>query len=53
MANATLTLKVSVAWWIKPYLYCVALMCFITRQEPNMDKVGYWVGKAIKITEGK
>ncbi len=49
MATVGLALKVSLAWWIKPYFYCLATMSALTGMEPSYERVSYWIGKAIKI----
>jgi len=39
MANVTAHLKVSVAWWLKPYLYALAAFYRVTGFEPDMQKL--------------
>lgn len=46
---ATMTIRISLAWWVAPYLRTVAFMCHLAGAEPNMERVGYWVVKGIKI----
>lgn len=46
---ASIALKVSIAWWIKPYFYILATMCAITGCEPNYERVKYWINRAIKV----
>lgn len=45
MSPSVPVLKVRVGhrWWLKRYIWCVAFFCWITRSEPNMARVGYWV----------
>jgi hypothetical protein len=45
----TMTLKISLAWWLKPYIYILAAIGALTGQEPNWDRVNYWIGKAVKV----
>lgn len=47
--TSTITFTVSLAWWVMPYVRTVALLCRVLDVEPNMDRVGYWVGKGIKL----
>jgi hypothetical protein len=46
--GTTLTLKVSIAWWLPVYLQTLKTLCQITGMEPNMERVGYWVSRALK-----
>lgn len=39
MAQLTITIKLSIAWWVWPYVYGVVLMSCITGLEPDMQKV--------------
>ena len=48
MAQAQLKLRVSLAWWLKPYLYGVILTARLTGAEPDMNKVGRMVRKAVR-----
>lgn len=49
MATANITVRTKPAWWLTPYLRTVALACWLLRTEPNMERVGYWIGKGIKL----
>lgn len=49
MAKVQLTLKVSVAWWVWPYLAGVQLVSWIHDLEPDFDKVSKTVLKGISI----
>lgn len=46
---ATMTIRISLAWWVTPYLRTLAFLCWMLGTEPDMERVGYWVGKGIKI----
>lgn len=35
--------RIGQRWWLKHYIWCVAFCCWLTRSEPNMERVGYWV----------
>ena len=43
--NIKITVKV--AFWLKWYVASLALMCYITRCEPDPEKFDYWVRKAL------
>jgi len=45
----TLTMRLKVRWWLKFYLSGVMLTARLTQCEPNWQRVGYWVGKGIKV----
>lgn len=49
MARQTVTFTISQRWWLKHYLFGVMLMARAMRCEPNWDRVGYWVGKGIRL----
>ena len=53
--NSTLVFNIRLAAWFK-YIYLPATLCFCTCLQwagydvmPNMDKLEYWMKKAIKI----
>jgi hypothetical protein len=39
MALVSLTLKVQIAWWVKPAISCIALFCRFARHQPDLDRV--------------
>lgn len=45
----TLTLSISLAWWLKPYLRTLAALCHVSGMEPNMERVNYWINKAVSV----
>jgi hypothetical protein len=47
-AQFKLRVAVSLAWWLKPYLYGVILTARLTGAEPDMNKVGRMVRKAVR-----
>lgn len=49
MATTQIKLGVRIAWWLRWYLSGVALMCWMTKCPPDMGKVAYWAGRAIKL----
>ncbi|MDP9991982.1 hypothetical protein J2W28_001010 [Variovorax boronicumulans] len=46
---STVSVKLSVAWWLPVYLHTLALFCVTMRTQPDMDKVSRVVLKAIRI----
>lgn len=49
MATCRLALKVSFAWWLKPYFYGLAIMSAITGLEPDYERAKYWINRAMKV----
>ncbi|MDV5861385.1 hypothetical protein QM298_10745 [Pseudomonas mendocina] len=49
MAKVTLTARVTFAWWWRPYVYGVAMTCWLTGLEPDWQKVYRMADKAIRI----
>lgn len=49
---AVVTVRVSLRWWVVPYLYTLALLCATLRTKPDPEKVAYWVCRGIRITAG-
>lgn len=47
--TATITVEISIAWWLRPYLAGVSLMCWLTGLEPDEARVCYWVRKGLKV----
>ena len=45
------TVRITVAWWVRWYLAGVALASKVTGAAPDMDKVGAVVLKGIKVEE--
>ncbi|MDQ2822054.1 MAG: hypothetical protein M3Y65_16940 [Pseudomonadota bacterium] len=45
----TLKVIVTQAWWLKPYLICIAMVGALTRQEPDWEKVGYWIDRSMRF----
>lgn len=43
------TLRITVAWWVRWYIAGVELAAKLTGAEPDMDKVGAVVLKGIKV----
>ena len=49
MANNTLSVEISFAWWIYPYLIGVRYFALLTGLEPDMAKVERCCYKAIRM----
>lgn len=49
MSTEQITLTIKVSWWVKWYIRGVAYMCALTGQDPDMDKVAYWVRKGLLV----
>ena len=50
MAEAPkLTLKVTFAWWLQPYMRALVFFAVITRSEPDWDKLGRVINRAMRI----
>lgn len=49
MARISITLTLEWRWCLRSYLFGVLLMARLMRCEPNWDRVGYWIGKGIKL----
>jgi hypothetical protein len=48
MAQMTVTISVHFAWWLKPYLAGVRMMCLLTGMQPDIDKVVAVMHKGMK-----
>ena len=51
MAIKAMTVRVQVAWWLRWYLGSVVLMSALTGLPPDMDKVGYWARRGVRLKE--
>ena len=49
MASQHITVSVKLAWWAKPYLHTLALLCRLTGLEPNTDRVWRVLSRAISV----
>lgn len=47
----SITCQVYVAWWLRWYIAGVALMSALTGLEPDMQKVEFWAGRAVRVRE--
>lgn len=48
MASVTAEIQVRVAWWVKWYLYGVALTCRITGMDFDEDKVRRYICRGLR-----
>ena len=49
MTMASLKVTIRVAWWVRWYIYGVALCARITSVKPDMDKITSKVMKGVRI----
>ncbi len=49
MARRVVRITVSVAWWWRWYVASVILASYLTGLAPNMDKVGYWARRSVRL----
>jgi hypothetical protein len=49
MEDADLHLEISVAWWVKPYIYLVAFFCMLANREPDEAKLERMILRGIKM----
>jgi len=47
----TVTMQVRVRWWVKHYLAAVALGCYLTGRQPNVDRVSWWLDRGIRLRD--
>lgn len=41
--------RAHVAWWLAPYLHCLAAACALMRREPNPEKLRRVIDRAITV----
>ncbi len=49
MAQGQITAHVHVAWWLKPWLHCLALTCAVMQTEPDWNKVMRMIDRALSV----
>jgi len=49
MTLQNLTVEIRLAWWLRLYLRCVVLYAALTLQEPDEEKLAYWISRGISI----
>ena len=50
---AIATINVHVAWWVRWYVASVAAISQLTGLEPDMDKVGRWIDRGVRVRAGR
>lgn len=50
MAQSKITMHVSFAWWLKPYIYVLAACCILAQREPDPSKLEAKIKRAMRIT---
>jgi hypothetical protein len=45
----TLKMRTSIAWWLKPYVYTLAVFCVITGAVPDEAKLNRVIMRAIRV----
>ena len=46
---ATYSVTISVAWWLRLYLYVLVICCHFTGLRPHDDRLTYWIGKGLSV----
>lgn len=46
--HVTFVMQVKVRWWLRLYLYGVALTSYLTGMEPDYAKVQKWINRGVK-----
>lgn len=49
MASVTAHVVCRQRWWLTYYLAGVLALAHLTRREPCLERVSYWVGRGIEI----
>lgn len=52
MATNSITVTIRMAWWLRWYLADVIVTSTITGLQPDPDRVGAWVVRAIRLWAG-
>ena len=47
MTTSKIQITVRMAWWLKPYVHCMALFCGITGQSPDLVKLEKVIKRAM------
>lgn len=50
---STITLKVRVSWWVRPYLSCVHMFAVLTGMTPDFKKVTCTVLRGVRVVVAK
>jgi hypothetical protein len=49
MAVGTITLRVHVSWWVKPYIHTCAMFACLFGTTPDVDKIVATVMRGVKV----
>ncbi len=49
----TITMKVRLAWWCKPYCYAMVTWYRITGRDASSEQITEWVMRGVKIEVSK
>lgn len=49
MASNQITVKLTVAWWLRYYVYGLCVMHWITGAEVNEERVSKWMRRAMRV----
>jgi len=49
MKTQSMSFAVRVAWWLRWYLLGVEVVAGLTGCQPDMDRVGRWVARAVTV----
>jgi len=44
----TVRIEVNMAWWLRPYLAAITLICWMSGMEPDLQKVGRTMRRALR-----
>ncbi|MGY6256553.1 hypothetical protein ACXIVK_24085 [Paraburkholderia caledonica] len=50
MAKTQVKLSVTFAWWLKPYIYVLAICAVLAGARPDADKLAAVVKRAMRVT---
>lgn len=49
MARIEITMKIKFAWWLKPYLYALAVIHAVRGTEPEWEKITRVCERAMRV----
>lgn len=53
MAEATFTIRVSIAWWLWPYLDLLCFFCWVMDREPDEEKLERTILRALRVRHAR
>ena len=51
MTKCELVIRAKVKWWLKLYLSGLSMVCWLTGNNPDWNKVNAWVERGIKFEQ--